>query len=112
MNTQSLVEFDAGTTDVHARVTTDNISDNNAILEFQRELRRYVVEHPGTVLHLDLSNVRLFSCAVLSDLLQIQQELKQTKGSLRLQGIHGNVRSIMKLTGLGRMFTVEHRHAC
>ena len=112
MNTQSLVEFDSGPTDVRARVTTKSIADNNEIYAFQRELHRYVVAHPGTVLHLDMSNVRHFSCAVLSDLLQIQQELKQTKGSLRLQGIHGNVRSIMKLTGLGKMFTVEHRHAC
>ncbi len=112
MNTHSLVEFDAGTTDVRARVTTGNIADNNTILEFQRELRRYVVENTATVLYLRLSNVRLFSCAALPDLLQIQQELKQARGSLRLQGIHGNVRSIIKLTGMDKMFTVERRYAC
>lgn len=112
MNTQSIVEFELGTGDVLAKVTTDNIANNIAIYEFQKELREYVAVHPGTVLHLDLSQVRLFSCTVLSDLLQIQRELRQTNGSLRLQGIHGNVRSIMKLTGLGKKFTVEHRHEC
>ena len=111
MDTQTIVEFTSGNTDSVAKVKTDSIVEDRFINEFQKELREYVGTHPGTILHLDLSHVQRFSCAVLADLLQIQQELAQTRGSLRLQGIHGNIRDIMKLTGMGKMFTVEHRRA-
>ncbi len=111
MNAQPIVEFGAGTKDVLATVTMENIAEDNAIRAFQRALGDYVVTHPGTTLHLDLSHVHLFSCAVLTDLIGIQKELNQRKGALRLRGVHGNVRDIMKLTGMDKEFTLEHRHA-
>ncbi len=111
MNTQELVLIEPQEADFLATVQTDSIVTDGTIHDFQQELLEYVSAHPGTVLHLDLSNVRRFSCAVLSDLLHIQQELHNTNGALRLSGIHGNVRRSIRLTGMEKAFTLEHRHA-
>lgn len=111
MNSNPIVAFESQETGFLATVQTDSIVSNSTIHEFKRELREYINAHPGTVLHLDLSNVRRFSCAVLSDLLHTQQELDEKNGALRLSGIHGNVRTIMRITGMTDMFTLEHRQA-
>jgi anti-anti-sigma factor len=110
MTTQPLIAFESNEVHTMATVATDSIVSNEAINEFKEELLAHVCAHPGVVLHLDLSNVRLFSAAVLSDLLLVQQELRSNHGHLRLRGVVGNVRKIMKLTGLASMFTLEHRH--
>ena len=110
MNTPAIVEFKSGDAVSLGKVKNDSIVEDRSIDQFQRELHEYVNAHPGTALHLDLSQVHFFSSTVLSDLLEIQQELRQTNGSLRLHGVHGNVRAIMKLTGMGKMFTVNRAH--
>ena len=111
MNTQPIVTFESQEFDSVATVAAESIVANDTIHEFREKLLDYAGAHPGAVLHLDLSNVQWFSCTALSDLLQLQQELHRTNGALRLCGVHGNVRKIMKLTGLGKAFTLEHRHA-
>jgi anti-anti-sigma factor len=104
MDTQTLVEFKSGDAGTLAKVTTESIADDMDIVEFNRELQAYVGTHPGASLHLDLSHVEFFSSAVLVDLLQVQQALQKADGALHLHGIHGNVRAIMKLTGLANSF--------
>jgi len=107
MNEQPLVEFTSGDSVALARVKTDTIVEDDSIHDFQKELKTYVDIHPGTALYLDLSRVRFFSSAVLTGLLQIQQALTQSNGCLRLYGVHGNVQTILKLTGMDKTLNVE-----
>jgi anti-anti-sigma factor len=104
MNTQALVEFKTGDAGTLARVKTESIADDPDIFAFNRELQAYVGSHPGASLHLDLSHVEFFSSSVLADLLAVQETLLESNGALHLHGIHGNVRTILKLTGLGKKF--------
>ncbi|MCF6285837.1 MAG: STAS domain-containing protein [Candidatus Hydrogenedentes bacterium] len=111
MNTEAIVEFKSGRVGSLAKVVVESIVEDELIDEFQRELHEFVNVHPGTILHLDLSHVRLFSCAVFPELLQIQEELRESCGALCLEGVHGNVDDIMALTGMDKVFTVDRRHA-
>ena len=110
MNSHAMVEFESGDSGSLATVKEENLATNEAIYELGRTLREYVALRPGITLRLDFSRVRFFSSAVLSDLLQIQDALGSTKGSLRLRGVHGSVGEIIKLTGMDRVFMIDPEH--
>tara|TARA_R110001592_G_scaffold181274_6_gene423991 strand:+ start:838 stop:1176 length:339 start_codon:yes stop_codon:yes gene_type:complete len=111
MKTQGLVMIEPQKTGFLATIQTDRIVTDGTIHEIHQELQEYVNAHPGTVLHLDMSNVQRFSCAALPGLLDLQQALRETNGALRLSGLRGNVRKCIRLTGMENVFTLEHRHA-
>jgi len=111
MEQEHLVEFNEGPGVSVAKVVTDSLSDDGHIGAFRRELQTFIDAHPNTALHLDLRNVEFFSSTVLLHLLELQSQLRREDGSLVIHGIHGNIKQIMKITGMQHKFRRGHSHA-
>jgi anti-sigma B factor antagonist len=88
------------------RFTTRAIVDERTIKTIGDELGRLVEKLGNDQLILDFSTVTNVSSSVLTTLIMLNQQVKNSRGRLALTGISPDLQQVFKLTKLEKLFNI------
>jgi len=88
-------------------VTGTNMLDGVSVPAFGNEAIAYIEGKAGLHLLLDFKQVEYMSSAALTELLRINEELRKTKGSVRLCNLSNEIRKVFQITNLEKLFVIH-----
>ena len=100
------------TFDVHGPITVGTLDEANMldamnVTDFGNGVLEYVKDKPGLNLLLNFQNVDYMSSAALTELLRINEALRDSQGSVRLCGLTKDIRKVFQITNLERLFVIH-----
>lgn len=89
--------------------TIDSVSilDAMNVTDFGNAVLDYTKGRPALNLLLDFSNVGYMSSAALTELLRVNEALRNAGGSVRLCGLSANIRKVFQITNLEKLFVIH-----
>lgn len=93
------------------RFSDRKILEELSIREIEDELFALVSSTPAIKLLLNFSNVEHLSSAALGMLINLRDEVKGTKGSLKLSNINPQIYEVFKITRLNKLFDIHEKSA-
>jgi anti-anti-sigma factor len=95
--------------------TWEDLGETEVIKPIEQMLRAESLERfldsvmirPGTQIVLDLANVRFFSSAVFSKLINLKRRVGSVGGRFSIRNLHPDLRESMELTHLDHIFDVQ-----
>lgn len=88
-------------------VVSTNMLDGANVTDFGNETLNYVKKHPGIHLLLNFRPVTYMSSAALTELLRINQALRDNGGSVRLCSLTPAIRNVFQITNLEKLFFIH-----
>jgi len=88
-------------------VVQTEVLDGSNVLEFGQQALAYVSEHSTKQLLIGFENVRYMSSAALTELLRINQAIRENEGTVRLCGMNADIQNIFKITNLEKLFVIH-----
>lgn len=88
-------------------VVSTNMLDGANVTEFGNETLGYIKKHPGIHLLLNFRTVTYMSSAALTELLRINQALRDAGGSVRLCSLTPAIRNVFQITNLEKLFFIH-----
>lgn len=98
--------------DVHGPITVGTLDEANMldamnVTEFGNGVLEYVKDKPGLNLLLNFEHVDYMSSAALTELLRINEALRNGNGSVRLCGLTKDIRKVFQITNLEKLFVIH-----
>lgn len=88
-------------------VVATNMLDGANVTVFGNESLKYIEKHQGVNLLLNFQNVTYMSSAALTELLRINQALRERGGSVRLCNLTPAIRNVFQITNLEKLFFIH-----
>lgn len=88
-------------------VTGTNMLDGVSVPAFGNEALAFIAGKEALHLLLDFKQVEYMSSAALTELLRINDELRNTKGSVRLCNLSNEIRKVFQITNLEKLFVIH-----
>jgi anti-sigma B factor antagonist len=88
-------------------VVQTDVLDGSNVLEFGTQALDYISEHSTKQFLISFENVRYMSSAALTELLRINQAIRENKGTVRLCGMNQDIQNIFKITNLEKLFVIH-----
>lgn len=100
------------TFEVHGDIavgTVDSVSmlDTMNTTEFGNAVLAYAEGKAGLNLLLNFANVTYMSSAALTELLRVNEAMREAGGSLRLCGLSKDIRKVFQITNLEKLFVIH-----
>ncbi len=90
-----------------ASVASTTMLDGANVPRFGSEVIDYVRAHPNVQMLLNFEKVDYMSSSALTEILRINQALKDAQGSVRLCGLTPNIRNVFQITNLEKLFVIH-----
>lgn len=90
-----------------ATIVSTNMLDGANVPDFGKEILAFVSEHPNANILLNFQNVIYMSSAALTELLRVNQVLREGGGSVRLCGLTDTIRNVFEITNLEKLFMIH-----
>jgi anti-sigma B factor antagonist len=87
-------------------VQTD-VLDGSNVLDFGGQVLEYISENSTKQLLLSFENIRYMSSAALTELLRINQAIRENDGTVRLCAMNADIQNIFKITNLEKLFVIH-----
>jgi anti-sigma B factor antagonist len=106
MSVDAFLEFRVLAPITVGTVRETSVLDAINVSQFGEEVLAYVGQNAGLNLLLNFQHVDYLSSAVLTELLKINEAVKEVKGTLRLCALNADVRKVFEITNLDSVFTI------
>jgi anti-anti-sigma factor len=105
--TQEMLTFEKrGRVTIGSFIST-NMLDGATVTDFGNEVLEYIKRHPDTQLLLNFQKVTYMSSAALTELLRINQALRDNGGAVRLCSLTPTIRNVFQITNLEKLFFIH-----
>lgn len=94
------------------RVTVGTVQETNTldgmnVADFGNEVIEYIKDKDGLHLLLNFEYVTYMSSAALTELLRMNEALRETHGSVRLCNLSCDIRKVFQITNLDQLFGIH-----
>jgi stage II sporulation protein AA (anti-sigma F factor antagonist) len=99
------VQYGVDTTTV--TFTEEKIIDEEQIQELRKALGQVIEKNRNKQLILDFTNIKLINSILLNLLIRVRKEVEKVGGQIRLSNLEPNLRRILDLTHLTKVFDIS-----
>lgn len=103
----SLVDFEVHGPITVGKIVNTNVLDGMNVSDFGNGVLDYVQEHAGVKLLLNFEQVTYMSSAALTELLKINEALRESQGAVRLCNLSCEIQKVFKITNLEKLFVIH-----
>lgn len=106
-NNESLLQYEMSGDITIGTIHKVSMLDGSTVTEFGIEVVGYVEEHKGTHMLLNFKQVKYLSSAALTELIRINDALKQGNGSLKVCNVSSDIYKVFKITNFDKLFDIH-----
>ena len=104
---EGLVRFQSSNQVTVGTIEGATVLDGMNVTDFGDDVIEYIKDKPGLHLLLNFNNITYMSSAGLTELLRIHHALGESKGSIRLCNLSGEIHKVFKITNLDQLFNAQ-----
>jgi anti-anti-sigma factor len=106
MSSKSVISIEPHDEVIHAVVNRSDLKDS-ALDQLQTEISSAAAQHPGQHVVLDLTQVKYVPSMGLGALVMLMRHLKTSNQRLLLVGLQPEVRTVLAITRLDKLFEIH-----
>ncbi|MBI4556173.1 MAG: STAS domain-containing protein [Candidatus Hydrogenedentes bacterium] len=106
MNNEAMMTFEEYGKLTVGTIQKASVLDALNVTRFGEEVLGHVKAHPGVNLMLDFHRVDYLSSAVLTELLRINEAVREAQGTLRLCSLNEDIRKVFEITNLNKILII------